>query len=622
MFFIEKQFKQFEIILLESIRKLSWDGMDLNLSIILILLAVGALSAAVSSAAPDGESAISGITMIHAIQGDGPSSQMQDEMVAVEAIVTGNFQGRDMLRGFFVQEEDSDTDDNIKTSEGLFVFDPGGVGYKENISRGDLVMAEGYIEEFHGLTELNLKEIKKVDRNSIESTVTAQQLVLPREENSLEGYEGMLLLLPQELVITDTENFSEYGELHISPRARLPIPTNVVQPGTPAARIQELNNRSTIILDDGSGQTYPDSYPFPKTVRCGDTYQGITGILSYSHENYKLEPLNISEIIISNPRPIAPEPVGGRLRIASMNLENYFNGDGVGGGFPGSRGARSKEEFQLQRNKIIQAITDMKADVIGVIEVENDGYGSLSAIHDLTDGLNAIENGIGLGNYSFVDPGSSRLGDDLISVGLIYNRTLIRPVGRAATMSKGAISGKRQPLAQTFEEISTKERFTVVVVHLKSKNPPGGNEVADGDNGDLGDGQGYWNGDRTRAADELVRWLSSDPTGSQDPDYLIIGDMNSYRYEDPIRAFEKGGYKEMIDQQGTIYPYSYEYKGQWGLLDHMLASSSLAGQVTGTSIWHINADESSEFAYNGRWSSPDVYRSSDHDPLIAGISLS
>ena len=72
-----------------------------------------------------------------------------------------------------------------------------------------------------------------------------------------------------------------------------------------------------------------------------------------------------------------------------MNLENYFNGDGVGGGFQGSRGARSKEEFQLQRNKIIQAITDMKADVIGVIEVENDGYGSLSAIHDLTDGLNA-----------------------------------------------------------------------------------------------------------------------------------------------------------------------------------------------------------------------------------------
>lgn len=596
--------------------------MDLNLSVILILLAVGALSASVSSAAPDGESIISDLTMIHAIQGDGPSSPMQGEKVAIEAIVTGNFQGTDQLRGFFVQEEDSDADDDIKTSEGLFVFDPKGLGYKERISRGDRVLAEGYIEEFHGLTELNLEDIKKVDRSSKKSTVTAQQLVLPREENSLERYEGMLLILPQELVITDIENFSQYGELHISPRARLPIPTNMVQPGTPAALVQELNNHSTIILDDGSGQTYPDSYPFPKTFRCGDKIQGITGLLSYSHENYKLEPLNISKIIISNPRPTNPEPVGGRLRAACMNLENYFNGDGSGGGFPGFRGARSYEEFQRQRAKIIQAITDLKADVIGLLEIENDGYGSLGAIYDLNDGLNSRENGIGQGNYSFVDPGSSRLGDDLISVGLIYNRTLIRPVGRAATMSKGAFSsGKRQPLAQTFEEINTRERFTVVVVHLKSKNPPGKDEVADGDNGDIGDGQGNWNGDRTRAANELLGWLSSDPTASQDPDYLIIGDMNSYRYEDPIRAFEKGGYKDMIDQQGTIYPYSYEYKGQWGLLDHMLASSSLAGQVTGTSIWHINADESPEFGYNGRWSSQDIYRCSDHDPLIAGISL-
>ena len=38
----------------------------------------------------------------------------------------------------------------------------------------------------------------------------------------------------------------------------------------------------------------------------------------------------------------------------------------------------------------------MKADVIGLIEIENDGYGNLSAIHDLCDGLNAREDGIGL----------------------------------------------------------------------------------------------------------------------------------------------------------------------------------------------------------------------------------
>lgn len=48
----------------------------------------------------------------------------------------------------------------------------------------------------------------------------------------------------------------------------------------------------------------------------------------------------------------------------------------------------------------------MKADVIGLIEIENDGYGNLSTIRDLCDGRNAREDGIGLGNYSFMDPGS------------------------------------------------------------------------------------------------------------------------------------------------------------------------------------------------------------------------
>ena len=595
--------------------------MDLNLSIIFVLLAA---SAAISTAAPGGESMIADLTMIHAIQGDGQSSPFQGMKVSIEAIVTADFQGTDKLEGFFVQEEDSDIDDNIETSEGIYIYDPGRLGVKENVTRGDLVIARGHIEEFHGLTQMNLKEIKKkkAGKNETKSTLAAHQLILPLKEDSLERYEGMLLMLPQDLVITDIENFSAYGELAISPQSRLPVPTNVAKPGAPAAQVQELNSRSMIILDDGSSRRFPESYPFPRTIRCADTIQGIMGIMSYGYGNYRLEPLNISKIIISNPRPMNPEPVGGRLRIASLNLENYFNGNGAGRGFPSERGARSNGEFELQRAKIIQAITDMKADVIGLIEIENDGYGNLSAIHDLCDGLNAREDGIGLENYSFVDPGSPKLGDDLISVGLIYNRTTIRPIGKAATTSMGAFSsGNRQPLAQTFEEISTLERLTVVVVHLKSKNPPGGDEVANGDNRDCGDGQGYWNGDRTRAANELIDWLSSDPTGSHDPDYLILGDMNSYRNEDPIMALRRAGYVNLISSQLASNSYSYVYQGRWGELDHILASPSLTGQVTGASIWHINSDESPDFGYSGIWSSPDKYRCSDHDPLIAGISL-
>lgn len=600
--------------------------MNLRLLIIFILLAT--LIVAFSAASGE-NSVIKDPIAIHSIQGDGLSSPLQGMTVTIEAIVTGDFQGPEKLDGFFVQEEDSNADSKDETSEGIFVYDPGQLGKKKNISRGDLVLARGYISEFNGLTQLNLKEIKKLDKNGKKRLVTASQIVLPLESGELpesdvflERYEGMLVVLPQELTITNLEDFSKYGELTISFDSRLPVPTNVAKPGGLAAHVQELNRRSQIILDDGSSQKYPNIDPFSKTIRSGDIVQGIEGILSYSYGNYRIEPVNSPGIKITNPRPEKPEPVGGRIKVVSLNLQNYFNGDGYGGGFPTSRGARSIEAFELQRIKIVQAIKDTRADIIGIMEIENDGYKEKSAIKDLQDALNANEKGNGRQIYSFIDPGLSKLGNDLISVGLIYDSTRLKPLGKAATRSKGAFSsGNRQPLAQTFEEIGTNERFTIVVIHLKSKNPPGNGVVADAENRDMGDGQGYWNGERTKAANELALWLSTDPTGSQDPDYLILGDVNSYRYEDPIRAFEKAGYVDLMASHPNSDSYSYGYQGSWGELDHMLASLSLAGQITGATIWHINADESSEFGYDGIWNSPDRYRCSDHDPLIAGISL-
>ncbi len=156
--------------------------MDLNLSIIFVLLAA---SAAISTAAPGGESMIADLTMIHAIQGDGQSSPFQGMKVSIEAIVTADFQGTDKLEGFFVQEENSDIDDNIETSEGIYIYDPGRLGVKENVTRGDLVIARGHIEEFHGLTQMNLKEInkEKAGKNETKSTLAAHQLILPLKED-------------------------------------------------------------------------------------------------------------------------------------------------------------------------------------------------------------------------------------------------------------------------------------------------------------------------------------------------------------------------------------------------------------------------------------------------------
>jgi uncharacterized protein len=147
---------------------------------------------------------------------------------------------------------------------------------------------------------------------------------------------------------------------------------------------------------------------------------------------------------------------------------------------------------------------------------------------------------------------------------------------------------------------------------------------------DLGDGQGNCNLTRTKAAQALVNWLATDPTSSGDPDFLIIGDLNAYAKEDPITAIRHAGYVDLLERFGGDHAYGYVFDGQWGYLDHALASSTLNGQVSGAAEYHINADEPNVLDYNTNFKSagqidslyaPDEFRTSDHDPVLVGLDL-
>ncbi|MEM9492166.1 MAG: endonuclease/exonuclease/phosphatase family protein, partial [Myxococcota bacterium] len=148
---------------------------------------------------------------------------------------------------------------------------------------------------------------------------------------------------------------------------------------------------------------------------------------------------------------------------------------------------------------------------------------------------------------------------------------------------------------------------------------------------DTGDGQGNCNQTRTSAAEAMVDWLAASPTGVTDSDVLIIGDLNAYAKEDPIKALQAGGYIDLLDDFiGSSAAYSYIFNGQAGYLDHALASPTLRSQITGITSWHINTDEPRSLDYNTEFKSsqqvnslyaPDAFRSSDHDPVLIGISL-
>ena len=259
------------------------------------------------------------------------------------------------------------------------------------------------------------------------------------------------------------------------------------------------------------------------------------------------------------------------------------------------------------------------ADVVGLIEIENNE----AAIEDLVDGLNAAE---GAETYAFVDTGV--IGTDQIKVAFIYKPARVTPVGDYAILDSSVdprfIDTLNRPaLAQTFRSNESGGVFTAVVNHLKSKGSDC-NAVGDPD---TGDGSGNCNLTRTAAAEALVDWLETDPTGSGDDDFLIIGDLNSYDKEDPIDALRAGGYVDLINKYQGEFAYSFVFDGQLGYLDHALAGDGLVDEVTGATEWHINADEPNILDYDMTFKEPaqdalfepNEFRSADHDAVLVGL---
>jgi hypothetical protein len=226
-----------------------------------------------------------------------------------------------------------------------------------------------------------------------------------------ERYEGMQISIDQDLTVTEVFTLARFGEVSLSVGGRLRTPTNVVAPGAPAIELQDLNDRSRILLDDGNNQQNIDPTFYPQgglsaanTLRVGDSLTGVTGVLDQRFGAYRVQPIDTSTITFdhTNPRPASPAEVGGNVKVASFNVLNYFNGDGAGGGFPTPRGATTTFEFTRQRDKIISAIEALNADVIGLMELENDSSAEFSAIEDLVAGLNDVA---GAGTYAFIDTG-------------------------------------------------------------------------------------------------------------------------------------------------------------------------------------------------------------------------
>jgi predicted extracellular nuclease len=594
-------------------------------------------------------------TPIYAIQGIDDTADVTGT-VTTEGVVISDDEGPSpTLRGFYIQDPAGDGD--AATSDGIFVFN----GNNNSVANGDNVRVTGIAEEFQGQTQISSPSIIQCDDGA---TVSPTNIAFPASSpSSLEAYEGMLVRVPQALTVTEHFQLGRFGQVLLSSGGKLDNPTAVVPPGAPAIALQAQNNLRKIILDDSSQGQNPDPIVFARggqplsasnTLRGGDTVTNLTGVMTYtwagnaaSGNAYRIRPLNAIDgsalFVAVNDRPGTPVEVDGNVRVVGMNLLNYFNTfdglpdtvdncrNGFGGPPTDCRGADTQAEFDRQWPKPVQAILGVDVDVIGINEVENDGYGPDSAIAHLVARLN---DEAGAGTYAFidVDAGTGQLnaaGTDAIKVGVLYRPAAVTPVGTTGALNSTAfVNGgdaaprSRPSIAQAFETVDG-ARFIVDVNHFKSK---GSACTAP----DARDGQGNCNLVRKNAAIALRDWLATDPTGTGDEDILIVGDLNSYAMEDPITVLTDAGYTNLVDEfvvDGT--PYSYLFDGQWGYLDYALGSPTALEQVAGIVEWHINSDEPSVLDYNLDFKTPglqaslyapDRFRVADHDPIVVGLN--
>jgi predicted extracellular nuclease len=610
---------------------------------------------------------------IHQVQGSGAESPLVDRLVVVEGVVVGDEEGPDpALGGFFVQEEDADVDADPATSEGVFVDSSGA----DEVNVGDAVRVTGIVGESFGNTQLAAVEVEVLSSGS--PLPSAAAITFPVDAvDDLEAHEGMLATLSDTLVISEYFNYDRFGEIVVAKPAeslgtsRAMNPTAVYAPEDPAAAaLRDLNLRSRITVDDGNTDQNPDvnihpinrePFSLDNSFRGGDTVTGLSGPIYYSFGLYRILPLGDLDgdgvndgfsDYTRNPAPTAPEPVGGELTVATLNALNYFatvdpdpnptfgtaEYDVCGPNLDlDCRGADDDEERVRQHVKLMNALVGMDADVVGLVELENTaGVEALASIVDgdpdfstPLDGLNDL---LGDGTYDYVAAGDDGVvGTDAIKVGIIYRPAAVTPFGAPAVLDSPEFldplgSGRdrnRAAVAQSFVENATGEVFSVVVNHFKSK----GSSCGEPDEGGL---TGSCNLTRTAAAGVLADWLASDPTGSGDADWLILGDLNSYDQEDPIVALETAGYTDLIGSFQGEYAYSYVFDGEVGYLDYAMSSPSMTGQVTGATEWHINADEPDIVDYDTGFKSDaqdaffdptTPFRASDHDAALVGVAL-
>lgn len=541
------------------------------------------------------------ILTISQIQGKNEHSPYINQTVTTTGVVTAMFIGQNTINGFFIQDKNTDP----HSSSAIFVYSPNN---NNIVDLYDEIEISGKVAEYKNRTQLSSVEHLKI----IEKGVHLEPIKINYNINNWdwERYEGMLIEFEQTLWVNNNYYLERYGELELGVKRR-PSPTNIAFPGsTHYVSLLAESEKLPIYIDDAYTSNYVTPIVFADeygTRRTGERVDNLRAVVDQVAEKYVLYPVGDLEFY-GNPRSFEHPDIGDyNVKVCSFNLEYYLTSPNNS-----TMGPSSQEELNRQHTKILAALLAIDADIYALQEVEQGQHALRKLVNDLNKDINNIKDGK---SYQFIDDGTVVNGT-FTKVGYIYRTDKISTHKDMKSLNSPTPINRKK--MQAFTLNSNGERFILSVNHFKAKS---GCQNASGADIDFGDGQSCFNAKRVAEANAVINAAVTNTAYYGDEDVLVVGDLNSYAKEDPIQTFIQAGYVDLITQFGGEETYSYVYRTEAGTLDHALANKSMAAQVTGAAHFHINADELASFGYDGSKYEANMFRCSDHDPIVIGLSL-
>jgi|GEM_PF-1467204 len=526
--------------------------------------------------------------LIHQIQGQNFESYYEGVDTKTAGVVTGVFP---KLQGFTLQTPRRFEDDTEKTSEAIFVYT--GQNFDQQLPKvNEVVSVSGRVDEYKGMTQLEVKSMKKLCNETYDVTV----LKSLKSSDGLEEYEAMKVELNNAKVgsVDELDLFGSFAVSH-------PYVDGLLR------------------IDDGSNSTRPQS-PFGDAtadIELGVIIPKLEGVLLYGFNRFRLhlvKQLAINAKTEKTKIDEAPEislDNQGDLRVLSLNAENYFNGrvQSQGVNYSNSRGPRNKFEYILKKTNLAKFIRELNPDIIALQEIENDLHEQRPAIVDLINNLES-----GRQRYSLIELGKlpqRLLGSDQITQIIIVKKTSGLRVIDAPLSYPNPHAG-RPLLVQKFRfsKGRAQQHFLLATSHLKSKRNTCGDDehctlkrLAEG-----------------RAFSAALKELSD----KQGLPVLWVGDFNSTPNEPTMTYLRSQDWRFLLPQSS----YSYVYKGQQNLLDHALWLNASTKSILPS--WLTRSDavlvpKAQVFNINngpkGYGRNNDLERVSDHDPVVIDFVL-